>query len=104
MKIKKTMISWMDRVILDCKQTTFYTVKEIDHGKIPWLKKLKYKTHLSYCSHCKKFYKQTKKIDAVLKITPEELEKNNRYQLKLNTKTKENIVKQIKKNQNYYNL
>ncbi len=104
MKIKKGMMSVMDQLFMNCEQTTYYAIKELDQEKINPKERIKYKTHLFYCTHCKRFYQQSKTIDKIIKATPEDLENMSHKKIKLDNKTKEKIVKEVRKKINHNNL
>ncbi len=104
MKIKKIIMSIMDRLFMNCKEATYYSSIEVDKGKIPVFPKIKYKTHLKYCKDCNNFSKQTRQINKILLMTPEEIKKTSGKTKKMNNKKKEIIVNKLKKQKHHNNL
>lgn len=59
------MMKLMDKMILSCKQATFYcSVKNFK--KIGWLKKIQLKIHLKMCRDCFLFNQQSELIDKTI--------------------------------------
>ncbi|WP_319483048.1 hypothetical protein [uncultured Draconibacterium sp.] len=61
-RIVSTMMNLMHKIMLSCKQATFYSSIKSFHN-IGWLKKQQLNIHLMMCSGCKAFDQQSDLID-----------------------------------------
>ncbi len=92
--MKKIFVKIMDKLLLDCNQATFLVSKKLD-GKLSFIEKIRLKLHLMNCKFCYTFNVQSEKIDEILKITPDNLQKKCRHTVHLSDKVKKNILKEM---------
>ena len=98
MNYKKPLIKLMDWLLLDCKTATLLATKGLD-SQLGFFENLRLKLHLANCNFCYNFDLQSKKIDEVLKITPDKLSQNCCKDLHLDTRIKDNIKSKLTDNQ-----
>ena len=84
----------MDKLMLDCQKATFLISKKLDTS-IGLLQEGQLKLHLLYCKYCHRFEVQSKKIDSILKITPEQLA----HKQPLSAGKKKEIINKLKEKQ-----
>ena len=84
--------------MLDCKSATLLVTKKLD-GNISFWERIRLKTHLLNCKFCYNFNIQSEKIDAVLKVTPDDLTHKCRHQHHLDAKKKQEIIDKLTENQ-----
>ncbi|MEO6231554.1 MAG: hypothetical protein ABJB11_03135 [Ferruginibacter sp.] len=82
----------MKKLILSCKRAT-YLISLKEEGKLSFRQRMQLRTHLSICSMCKKFEKQTAFISGNAKHSPQHadvtLDQNSKDKMKTTLK---NIV------------
>ncbi len=96
MRYKKVLVKMMDAVMLNCDQASLLISKQLD-GKISWIDKIRLKLHLLNCEFCNRFNLQSKKIDEILKISPDDLSHKCIHSHKIDQKSKKKIIKEINK-------
>lgn len=56
------MIQLMDKIMLSCKQATFFSSIK-NYKKLKWMQKVQLRMHLLMCRNCKEFDRQSQIID-----------------------------------------
>ncbi len=97
MKFKRLVIKTMDILMLDCKQASILITKELENN-IGFWEKWRLKIHTQHCRFCHNFQVQSKKIDQVLKMNPDEIAQKCTHLPKLAKEKKTEIIKKIKQN------
>jgi len=98
MNYKKPVIKLMDWLLLDCKTATLLATKHLD-GQLGFFENLRLKLHLANCKFCYNFNLQSQKIDVVLKLTPDKLDKKCCNDLHLDPKIKNKLKNELIDNQ-----
>ena len=98
MKLKRTLIKTMDYIMLDCKSATLLVTKKLDENITFW-ERIRLKMHLWNCKFCYSFNIQSKKIDAILKITPDDLTHKCQHRQHLDEQKKLEIINKLTENQ-----
>ena len=88
----------MDYIMLDCKSATLLVTKKLD-GKLTFWERIRLKMHLWNCKFCYNFNIQSEKIDAVLKITPDDLTHKCQHRHHLDERKKQEIIRELTENQ-----